>query len=120
MRFGENRPAETAFAPFASRSVFSSFRITLENNEKIRQQPDRENAFAAASGGAEGTGVERSPIIKRSIGKIFKDQPHVYVHSDILIKALIMNNLIYKFDTHLKYHFLARAAMSPQVAVRGR
>ena len=29
-------------------------RITLENNGKIRPQPDRENAFARASGGVEG------------------------------------------------------------------
>jgi hypothetical protein len=29
-------------------------RITLENNGKIRPQPDRENAFARASGGDEG------------------------------------------------------------------
>ena len=28
--------------------------ITLENNEKIRPQPDRENAFAKASGGEGG------------------------------------------------------------------
>ena len=34
--------------------VNSPCHITLENNEKIRPQPDRENAFAGASGGAEG------------------------------------------------------------------
>ena len=34
--------------------VLSLTRITLENNEKIRPQPDRENAFAGASGGDEG------------------------------------------------------------------
>lgn len=27
---------------------------------KIRPEPDRENAFAGASGGGEGTGIERS------------------------------------------------------------
>jgi len=37
--------------------VLSPSRITLENNEKIRPQPDRENAFARASGGATGTAV---------------------------------------------------------------
>ena len=31
--------------------VLSPSRITLENNGKIRPQPDRENAFAGASGG---------------------------------------------------------------------
>jgi len=40
--------------------VLSPSRITLENNEKIRQLPDRENAFAGASGGGDGTGIERS------------------------------------------------------------
>ena len=34
--------------------VLSLFRITFENNGKIRPQPDRENAFAGASGGDEG------------------------------------------------------------------
>ena len=34
--------------------VLSPPRITLEYNEKIRPQPDRENAFAMASGGVEG------------------------------------------------------------------
>ena len=31
--------------------MLSPTRITLENNEKKRPQPDRENAFAGASGG---------------------------------------------------------------------
>ena len=34
--------------------VNSPSRITLENNGKIRPEPDRENAFAGASGGDEG------------------------------------------------------------------
>ena len=34
--------------------VNSPTRITLENNAKIRPEPDRENAFARASGGDEG------------------------------------------------------------------
>ena len=37
-----------------ARPVNSPSRITLEYNEKIRPQPDRENAFAGASGGDEG------------------------------------------------------------------
>jgi len=40
--------------------VLSLTRITLENNEKFRPQPDRENAFAGASGGATGTAGEPS------------------------------------------------------------
>ena len=35
-------------------AVLSPTRITLENSGKIRPQPDRENAFAGASGGEEG------------------------------------------------------------------
>jgi hypothetical protein len=40
--------------------VHSPSRITLENKEKIRPQPDRENAFARASGGGDGPDVEPS------------------------------------------------------------
>lgn len=35
----------------ATRPVLSPARITPENNEKIRPQQDRDNAFAKASGG---------------------------------------------------------------------
>ena len=35
-------------------AVNSPIRITPENNGKIRPQPDRENAFAAANGGGGG------------------------------------------------------------------
>jgi hypothetical protein len=42
------------------RPVLSPTRITLENNEKIRPQPDRENAFAGASGGGNATAGEPS------------------------------------------------------------
>ena len=34
--------------------MLSPSRITLENNGKIRPQPDRENSFSRASGGAGG------------------------------------------------------------------
>ncbi|MCC6007002.1 MAG: hypothetical protein JJU40_04945, partial [Rhodobacteraceae bacterium] len=44
--------------------VFSPSRITLENNGKIRPQPDRQNAFAGASGGGDGTGIQPSPLAK--------------------------------------------------------
>ena len=42
-------PAAVARTPVQSPSS-----ITLENNGKIRPQPDRENAFAGAIGGDEG------------------------------------------------------------------
>ena len=47
--------------------MLSPARITLENNGKIRPQPDRENAFAGASGGAAATAVEPSlaPTVAR-------------------------------------------------------
>jgi len=46
--------------------VNSPSRITLENNGKIRPQPDRENAFAGASGGE---GVFRTEF-QRDPGRI--------------------------------------------------
>ena len=51
IRSGEYRPGENRFGGSARSSVFSPSRITLEYNEKIRPDPDRENAFARASGG---------------------------------------------------------------------
>jgi len=41
-------------------AVLSPSRITLENNGKIQPQPDRENAFARASGGGDATGIQPS------------------------------------------------------------
>ena len=57
MRFRENGAGETDFSCSSRVKVNSPSRITLENNGKIRRQPDRENAFAGASGGATGTAV---------------------------------------------------------------
>ena len=48
---GRERPLPGLLAPG---SVLSPSRITLENNEKIRPQPDGENAFVGASGGEGG------------------------------------------------------------------
>ena len=48
---GTERPLPDLLAP---RSVLSRSRITLENNEKIQPQPDRENTCAKASGGHGG------------------------------------------------------------------
>ena len=44
-------PERTLPGRLARTPVLSPSRITLENNGKIRQQPDRANAFAGASGG---------------------------------------------------------------------
>jgi len=56
--FFNHMPTNTAERPLpdplAQRKVNSPSRITLENNGKIRPQPDRENAFAGASGGGNG------------------------------------------------------------------
>ena len=41
----------TCLAALERTRVQSQLRITLENNGKIRPQPDRENAFVKASGG---------------------------------------------------------------------
>ena len=43
--------------------VLSPSRITLENNGEIRPQPDRENAFAGASGG--GCGIRTHGTLSR-------------------------------------------------------
>jgi hypothetical protein len=40
--------------------VLGPSRITLENNGKFRPQPDRENAFAGATGGGDGPEIEPS------------------------------------------------------------
>ena len=55
--------------------ALSPTRITPENNGKIRQQPDRENDFARASGGGNGPDVEPSPPTK----------PLKYLDADTLI-----------------------------------
>ena len=47
-------PERLLLGLLAQRSVLSTSRITLENNGKIRPQPDRENAFARANGGEGG------------------------------------------------------------------
>ena len=58
------RPRPSLLAPG---SVFSPSRITLENKGKIRPQPDRENAFARASGGEEGPDIQPSLPINKLI-----------------------------------------------------
>ncbi len=47
-------PERTPPDLLAQEAVNSPVRITLENNVKIRPQPDWENAFAGASGGGGG------------------------------------------------------------------
>jgi hypothetical protein len=51
--------------------VLSPSRITLENNGKIRWQPDGENAFARASGGGNATGVEPSFVDAARFARTF-------------------------------------------------
>ena len=58
--FGENGASEMQLVLATGDMVDSPTRITLENNGKIRPQPDRENAFAGASGGGDGPGDEPS------------------------------------------------------------
>jgi len=61
IRFGEYGASETDSGYFARRPVLSHSRVTLENNGKIPPQPDRENAFAGASGGETGRLTDISP-----------------------------------------------------------
>jgi hypothetical protein len=57
----ENTGPERLLSGLLARGpVLSPSRITLENNEKIRPQPDRENDFAEASGGGKGSSRETS------------------------------------------------------------
>ena len=57
----ENMATERTLSTFSALgAVNSPTCITLENNGKIRPQPDRENRFAKASGGGTKTGVEPS------------------------------------------------------------
>ena len=53
-------PERTADLLTHEAPVLSLYRITLENNEKIRLQPDRENAFAGLSGGGDGPDIQPS------------------------------------------------------------
>ena len=61
-------PERTLLGLSAQGPVFSLSRITLENNGKIRPEPDRENAFARASGGGGGIRthgtLSRTPVFK--------------------------------------------------------
>ena len=63
MRFREFDANRTLSSHLAQMPVNSPFGITIENNEKIRPQPDRENAFARASGGE--TGIRTLETVSR-------------------------------------------------------
>ncbi len=63
-RSGESRPAENILGHPDSGAVNSPTCITPEYNEKIRPQPDRENAFAEVSGGE--TGIRTLGTLSRS------------------------------------------------------
>ena len=61
-RSGEQRPGENDFGGFAAKAVLSPTRITLENEGKIRPQPDREKLSSGASGGGDGPERQPSPV----------------------------------------------------------
>lgn len=50
--------------------VLSPCRITLENNGKIRPQPDRENAFARSGGGGSQPGTQLSLASEAAIADL--------------------------------------------------
>ena len=60
-------PERTLPGLLTPRPVLSPSRITLENNGKIRPQPDRENAFAGASGGGRGIRTEGPDSVGRGV-----------------------------------------------------
>jgi len=61
----------------ALRPVLSPSHITLENNGKILRLPDRENAFAGASGGGDGPEIQPSLVDAALICKEFLNLRHV-------------------------------------------
>ena len=71
MRFRENGSGETDFGGSSRVTVNSPTLITLENKEKIQPQPDRENAFAGASGGGDGPDIEPSFVDAARFARIF-------------------------------------------------
>ena len=54
-------PVKSLQGLLAQAPVLCPARLTLESNEKTRPEPDWENAFAGASGGGDGTEIQRSP-----------------------------------------------------------
>ena len=68
----ENIGAErTLSGLLGSVPVNSPASITLENNGKIRPQPEGENAFAGASGGGNATAVEPSFVDAARFARTF-------------------------------------------------
>jgi hypothetical protein len=59
-RSGEYRPGENASGPSDAVAGEQPLSHNLRKQRQIRPQPDRENAFARASGGGDGTGGEPS------------------------------------------------------------
>jgi hypothetical protein len=57
---GEYRPRETTSGPHGTWASAQPSRITLKTSGKFRPQPDRENAFAGASGGGDGPDIQPS------------------------------------------------------------
>ena len=77
-------PERTLSGLLVRRPVNSPSRITLENNGKFRPQPDRENGFAGASGGGNGTAVEPSLLSfdDRSMSGKSLARPHHRLQND--------------------------------------
>jgi hypothetical protein len=86
MRFRENGSGENDYYRWPEQPVFSSTCITLENNEKIRPQPDRENAFARASGGGDGPDIQPSPSLKSRLQ--FRTYPEIPFYDNGLTEIL--------------------------------
>jgi transposase-like protein len=63
---GERQPERTLLGLLATMPVLSPSLIIVGKNRKIRPEPDREIAFARASGGGNGTDVEPSPAVTAS------------------------------------------------------
>ena len=82
----------------AAGAVLSPSRITLENNGKIRPQPDRENAFARASGGvSEPRGISAQKASKNRLRSEYSNGGLIYTEGDSRSFA----DMIFAFFTNL-------------------
>ena len=67
--------------------MLSPSRITLEYKGKIPPQPDRENAFAGASGGGDGSEIQRSPSLSGRLR--FRPYPEIPLLDNGLTEVLL-------------------------------
>ena len=82
----------SGWAVFASGRLLSNG-LSLENNGKIRPQPDREAISLKASGGGDGTGVE--PTLGR--------------------KLLILNEANSHHGTRIRFRRISAASIGPNL-----